>query len=374
MLQSPVSPTIRLSGLLIVLAVSTAHAQTSSRLSVHGYLTQAYGRSSGDTVLGLTKQGTADYRRAAVVGRFSPTDDDALVLELSNRRLGASPAMKFEGDLKVDMAFYQHGFATGTSVRAGRTLIPFGIFNETRYAGTLLPFYRPPFSVYSEGTHTSETIDGIQVSQRLRAGEAWEISADVYGGQFKYLEFGTVFDPVAHRPEFRGGRMESKSAFGGQVWLQTPVDGVRVGASAKRHWDEGGIFPRPGGELVTDWTGSIDANFNRLQLRSEQLYVHTDGFSMNSRYVQGGVRLLSHLSLNAQMDFSDLRIVDAPFTGQRIPSVRDNALGINVPFSASSVMKLEVHHTNGYNVEQVANMLGPSLKGSYFISSFSVSF
>jgi hypothetical protein len=168
--------------------------------------------------------------------------------------------------------------------------------------------------------------------------------------------------------------MESKSAFGGQVWLQTPIDGVRIGASAKRHWDRGGVFPRPGGELATDWTGSIDANFKRLQLRSEQLYQHTDGFSMNSRYVQGGVRLLSHLSLNAQMDFSDQRIADAPFTGQRITSVRDNALGVNVPFSASSVIKFEFHNTRGFNVEQVADMLGPARKGSYFISSLSLSF
>ena len=66
------------------------------------------------------------------------------------------------------------------------------------------------------------------------------------------------------------------------------------------------------------------------------------------------------------------RIVAAFF--ERIPAVRDNAIGLNIPLNVSSVIKLEFHRTNGYNVEQVADMLGPTLKGSYFISSVSVSF
>jgi hypothetical protein len=374
MYASPVPRRLGLAGLFAVLAAPAAFSQAAPLFTVHGYLTQAYGASSGDVVLGLTDRGTADYRRAAILARLTPTTDDALVVQIAHRRLGASPTMQFEKELKLDMAFYQHQFGTGASVRAGRTLIPFGIFNEVRYAGTLVPFYRPPFSVYSEGTHTSETIDGVQISQRLRAGEPWEVSVDLYGGTFKYLEFGTVFNPTANRPEYRGGRMQSKDAVGGQVWLQMPIEGVRVGTSAKRHWDEGGVYPRPGGELTTDVTASLEASFDRVQFRSEQLYVHTNGFSMNSRYVQGGARLLPHVSLNAQMDFSDQRVTDAPFTGQRIPTVRDNALGVNVSLSTNSVVKLEFHRTNGYNVEQVADMLGPTLKGSYFISSFSISF
>jgi hypothetical protein len=38
------------------------------------------------------------------------------------------------------------------------------------------------------------------------------------------------------------------------------------------------------------------------------------------------------------------------------------------------LLKVEGHATNGFNVEQVMNVLGPVLKGSYFIVSLSTSF
>src|SRR4051794_37116405 len=97
---------LRLASVLGVFAAPTASSQSSSPFDFHGYLTQAYGASSGDMVLGLTDRGTADYRRAAVLARFTPTNDDALVVQLAHRRLGASPTMQFESEVKLDMAFY----------------------------------------------------------------------------------------------------------------------------------------------------------------------------------------------------------------------------------------------------------------------------
>ena len=116
-----------------------------------------------------TPQGTADYRRAAIVARFAPNPtDNGLRRPVGNRRLGDSPTMQFEEDLKIDMAFYEHRFGDRTSIRVGKAALPIGIYNEARYVGALLPFYRAPFAMYGEGSFTSETINGLLLSHRVQ--------------------------------------------------------------------------------------------------------------------------------------------------------------------------------------------------------------
>jgi hypothetical protein len=355
---------------------AAVHAQegVAGHVELHGYLTQGYGMSRGGLVLGLDSQGTLDYRRAAILARYTINPSDRFVLQIANRRLGDSPAMQFETDVKLDAAYYQHRFADGVVVRIGKMPQPFGIFNDIRYAGTLVPFFRAPFSVYSEGTHTSENIDGAVASKVFFSDAPWSLSTDVFGGSLHFLEFGTVFDPATRALQYRGAPMESGNAFGTQLWLSTPIDGLRLGATGERHWDEGGVFPRPNGELATDWLGSIDGNFEHVQARSEFMYHKTDGFQTRSRYALFGVRPVTWIAVNGQADFMDATIGDAPFAGKTVPTVRDFAGGINIFFDELTVFKAELHKTKGFNLEQATNMLGAPLKGSYFISSFSVSF
>src|SRR6185503_1142268 len=170
-----------------VAAIAPLAAQQPAAFSIHGYLTQGYGFSSGGLVTGLSKEGTSDYRRAAVLARYIPSPSNSFVVQLAHRRLGDSPTMAYEQDVKLDMAFYEHKFRDGTRVRFGKTVMPFGIYNEIRYAGTLMPFYRAPLSVYWEGTYTSETVDGAMVSRQFRTGETWELTADVFGGSNTFL-------------------------------------------------------------------------------------------------------------------------------------------------------------------------------------------
>lgn len=59
--------------------------------------------------------------------------------------------MAFEPDVKLDWAFYERKLGQDTSIRVGRIPQPMGLLNETRYVGTLLPFYRAPYNFYQEG-------------------------------------------------------------------------------------------------------------------------------------------------------------------------------------------------------------------------------
>jgi hypothetical protein len=180
LLSSRLYCTVAACGILFLPASAMlAQEESATSLSIHGYLTQAYGMSSGDTIMGLTREGTFDYRRAAILVRFGMTSKDFMVVQVAHRRLGGSPTMAFEEPIKVDMAFYERRFHNGASVRVGKTSLPMGIYNDIRYVGTLLPFYRAPFSIYNEGSRVSETIDGVVARKEFRSGEAWQFTSEV---------------------------------------------------------------------------------------------------------------------------------------------------------------------------------------------------
>jgi hypothetical protein len=376
-MRSSILASCRVSALALLAMPAWLYAQTAapSALSVHGYLTQGYGVSGRDTVLGLTPNGTTDYRRAALVGRYAASPSDNFVVQVGHRRLGNSPSMRFEDNLKVDAAFYEHQFAFGTSVRVGKAALPSGIFNDVRYVGTLLPFYRAPFSVYGEGAYVSETIDGVVAQHTFRLGESWSLATDAYAGDFGLLEFRTAVDANG-TASYNGAAMESKNVLGAQLWLTTPIEGLRFGYGGRRKDDYGGLFEswRAADRLMTDMTASVDATFEHWQVRAERNHVHGASVDVRSEYVQAGISPRHWLSINVQSEFRRIDAAEPPNPMMRIDSNRDDAVGVNFALNPSAVLKFEQHRTKGFNFEQVVNPFGPRILGSYFILSLSSTF
>ena len=125
--------------------------------------------------------------------------------------------------IELDWAFYERRLADNTSIKVGRVQIPLGIFNEIRDVGTILPFYRPPFVMYREGTFTSETVDGVVLSHTFAAESDWSLDFDVYGGEWELVE--TDFQVETAEPFIA----RAEDAWGVQLWLNTPLSGLRFG-------------------------------------------------------------------------------------------------------------------------------------------------
>jgi hypothetical protein len=368
---------VTLLALAILVPLAAGAQKFEPKLSIHGYLTQAYGISDKYPTFGLTKEGTADYRRAAILARYAATAVDNFVVQVAHRRLGDSPTMQFEENVRLDLAFYERRFSNGTKLRVGKVTLPFGIYNEVRYAGTLTPFYRAPFVIYRDGTYTSETLDGAGASHVFRGGEPWEMTLDAYGGSFQQLEYGPVY-PAASAPVYTGGVMKSKNVLGGQFWLGTPLTGLRVGVSGRRQDDSDGIYQRPaGGADTRTWNASVDGNFDRWLFRAERMRMTTYGFEATAKYAQVGARVLPWLGLNAQAESRDENLRFTPTSPWfDVKAGRDNAVGMNFYFASNAVFKLEAHTSKGYGYmyEQIVDVSAPALHGAYYISSFTVSF
>lgn len=354
------------------LAPDAASAQQNDKLSIHGYLTQGYAVSDSAQTMGITKEGTTDYRRAAILLRYASTDKDNFVLQLAHRRLGSSPSMQFESDVKLDWAFYEHEFGTQTRMRVGKAPIPFGIYNETRYVGTQIPFYRAPYAFYHEGIYTSETVDGLTLMQPLFSASPFAMEASAYAGSFSYLDFATV-QVTPGNFQYLGQRVRAQSALGGQLWISTPLEGLRFGGGGHRYTVDKAFF-QPRKTTFDGYFASVDGKFERFMLRSE--FRHVDAKKIihyDAWYTQGGVQLTSKLSLNAQSERASYHVMTST-SNYKVQNSFDDAVGISWAVSPNLVFKVEGHQRKDHNVEGVSNVLGTPSEGNYYISSLSVAF
>lgn len=104
------------------------------KITIHGYLSQAYAISDGNHVVGIPEKGTTDYRTAALQMRVQISPKDIFAVQISHERIGKSRVQTVHDDLELDWMFYEHRFGN-SAVKVGRLPIPFGIYNELRDVG-----------------------------------------------------------------------------------------------------------------------------------------------------------------------------------------------------------------------------------------------
>jgi hypothetical protein len=332
------------------------HAQIAldSRLSLHGYLTQGFGRASDSPFLGLTDTTTSDYRSAAMQMSFDVSPKDRLVIQVSHRRLGSSPLAGFEENIEVDWAFYQRTLGS-FEVRAGRFPLAGGIYNEVRDVGTVLPMFRAPYQIYPDGF---ESVDGLSATHNLALGD-WSLESSAFWGGTEYKNvFQTPAGPFPVMYRFA-------NSVGGQVWLGTPIQGLRVGVSALR-WSDS--------TSNRTLMASVDADFDRFLVRAEHKIAKlADTYYAQFSYLQGGMKLIEKLQLVGQYERATIETRGALPVAQAT-AARDAALGLNYKLSPNLVFKLEQHFVKGYWFDRFVNPTGPAAKSRYGIASVSVSF
>lgn len=345
-----------------------AETAMEPRVVIHGYFSQAYANSSDHQLVGVPDSGTFDYRRMALLFRGNIGAKDTLVVQLAQRRLGESPVMPIEPDLKLDWAFYEHRFGDATSVRVGRIPTPLGLYSETRYVGTLLPFYRAPFNFYQEGSFTSENVNGLRVAHTFGANQPWNLEAQAFGGGFSMIEsyFGNV------------NRAHSDDVMGGQLWLSTPLEGLRFGVGGDVFDVKDTILTDDGKDKWKTWIASAELSRTRYRLQAEysQIRLRDAEAVVKAFYAYAGFHVSEKLVAHVQHDRSSVTLGRTPPT--ILPDYyTDTTLGISYAFLPSVVAKAEHHWAKGRMIEDEKVPLAPGFgpyKGNYVIFSVSASF
>ena len=364
--------------LLTGMIVSTLYGQ--QKLSVHGYLTQAYAVSSKYSIFGIPKEGTSDYRNLALQFRYEATDNSNFVIQLSHKRIGVSPVMKIEPDIKLDWAFFEYKFSGDFSIKLGKIQLPFGIYNEIRDVGILLPFYQVPYTPYGESNYMSETVDGFKISYEFFLSPDWIQSIDLYYGQWEWLEWFII--PIPFEQTVLD-HAKMTNAYGAQTWSTTPVEGLRFGLGGYLGKINGGITFAPNGWLGSEkiYTGLASLDFTRdsyfLRTEYARFHLENNDISANSIYFQTGITLIEPLSLNTQASL--YQILNAPsFVHNQkvdINYFKDFAVGLKYDFRYNIVLKGEFHWNKSFVVEKpIYDIADKPYSTNYFILSFSTSF
>jgi hypothetical protein len=335
------------------------------KLQIHAYATQAFATTDGNQLHGIPGSGTTNYRTLAVQLRYGWTERDAFVIQLDHESLGESPLQEFHDEIEIDWVFYERQLTTATDLKVGRMPLPFGIYNEIRDVGTLLPFFRPPATVYNEGRFATESLDGLVLSQRFGAASPWNLDADLYYGGYEFIEAGGR-DP---------GIARGDDVVGAQLWLNTPASGLRVGLGANT-----ALINRAGDppDVTTRWDNyivSLDGDFSRFLVRGEYRDLSFEGGSYRAYFGQVGFYPTRRLKVFLQAERSELT-ASIPFVGTFEADLEDDvALGVSFAFRYDLVLKGEVHRSDGLEVEdQPVDVLGPTLETDYGIVSLSFTF
>jgi hypothetical protein len=327
-----------------------------SKLSVHGYLSQAYAVSDEHPILGIPTDGTTDYRDLALQFRYDKDRKNAFVLQLRQERLGDSPRQN--DDVELDWAFYQHNVSDRLQLKAGRIPLPLGIFNEAGGPATTSPFFRPPNEFY-ERRYSSKTLEGVLGTVSLGAPAGWTFDVDGYFGQWK-VESG------------EGEQSDARNAWGGQVWANTPLSGVRIGGGAYRCEVE------PPEGAPADYLmlhASVEADLDRWLLATEYLSGNLDDRRRyRAWYAQAGFQVSRRVSVHAR---GAVARISLPIDGHDVKATLSEDLGLAVNYALypSIVFKLEGHTNDGFLREDVPpDLYGSPSRTRYAIASITASF
>jgi hypothetical protein len=317
---------------------TSAVAQDSAeRVAVHGFGEWAYGKTNGNQYL------AGDHD-----GRY---DDAALGLNVTanvtERLRVVGEAEWLDGkegtEVRLHYSFAEWRFSDKVKLRAGKVKQPFGISAEVFDVGTLRPFFELPQAIYGPIGLVGESYKGIGFTGYLDLKGGWGLTYDLYGGGQEHEEY-VAPEAVVLGEEFSNGNTleRIRNLVGGRVVVETPVLGLRLGASAYTGDEVGSAHLHGIAAQVEYLAGPWSA-------RSE--YAHEavkDDLVVNAFYAEVAYHIDPHWQVAGQYGrlTSDVLAIPEPAA----PSLLDHkevALGLNYWWNPNFVFKLSFHRVDG---------------------------
>ncbi len=344
----------------------------ADQFSIHGSLNSGYGRSSALPVIGIPREGTADYRIATLQFRYKVDENDQFVMQLLNRRVGTSPLRTAIGDLTTQWAYWQHD-AGAFSVKVGRAPLPRGLLNEVRYIGTLLPFFRVPY----EFTYDAfDAVDGVVASYRAQLSQDWRFEAHSFLGGSENRNVRSEATGLSVRVS-RANQMR-----GGQLYLSGPF-GLKVGAFGDQYQRIDETTQQKGSRTHYALSGEIDRKY--VTVRSEMMRETGENSksSLRNTYVNVIGKLTDHWRVALEHSIGEQGVFPTASPSVTVTSVKSTGASINYLITANTVLKFEHHWRRGYQFDAFvpptrtqsgATVVLPNAYTNYFIGSVAFSF
>jgi hypothetical protein len=258
-----------------------ASPSITDSIEVHGFVSQGFIKTSGNNYLAESKRGSFEFTEVGINFTKGLTDDLRVGMQLFAQDLGPN------GDYKprFDWYYLDYRLRDWFGIRAGRTKIPFGLYNDSGDVDAARVPILLPQSLYPID-HRDYLLaqTGGEAYGNFRLGMAGSLEYRIYGG--------TLFaDPPAKSDN---GSTVSKFSvpyvFGGRL-MWSPLEGLQLGASYQAlrfDWqynlDSSLVAPLQGAGIIpADSTGAIATKF-RVKLWVASLEYQLGNLLLSAEY------------------------------------------------------------------------------------------
>lgn len=236
--QTSASTRISVTALITALAIGSTPAAFAAvswaDVQIGGFVSQGYLVNSGSNdYLGETSEGTFDFREYAVNASYA-TGPWRTGAQFFGQKLG-----RYGNDeIKLDWAMVDYQAAQWMGVRAGRVKLPRGLYNESLDVDAVRPFVLLPQSVYDNRLRDfSASFDGGMVYGNVPFGSSGSLDYRLFYGNMPLDTDSGASDYFNIDAPFPNVDIGIESAFGGTLFWNTPVNGLRAGYSFSRFSD-----------------------------------------------------------------------------------------------------------------------------------------
>lgn len=221
-------------------------------VEIHGFVSQGAMKSTDNNYLANSKRGSLEFAEVGINVTKPISNQLRVGAQLFARDLG--PLGNY--DARFDWFYLDYRFWDWLGIRAGRTKLPFGLYNETSDIDAARVPVLLPQSIYPTTNR-----DYLLAQTGL---ELYGLVPTGGGGQLEYrLYGGTVFFDASDASSQVGDVSVPYIAGGRLMWL-TPLSGLQVGATAQALRLDIEYLPPPEvveplqmeGQLPSDFDGS----------------------------------------------------------------------------------------------------------------------
>jgi hypothetical protein len=201
----------------------------------HGFISQGFLYSSSYNYLGDSSRGSFLFTEAGLNASFNPFPRTRIAAQAFTYDIGKAGGY----DAVLDYAQIEYTLNDYIGVRAGRIRRPQGIYNDIQDVDVARTFVLLPQGIYdARWRDFYASLDGGEFFGTIPLQRAGSLSYEIYGGIVRPSDDGGVALEIRSAlPAFISlDSISSAEIFGGQVWWNTPVDGLRFGAA-------GGFLP-----------------------------------------------------------------------------------------------------------------------------------
>ncbi|MBI5443238.1 MAG: hypothetical protein HY900_18735 [Deltaproteobacteria bacterium] len=214
-------------GFLAASWAGACHAVDVGDISIHGFASQGYLKSSANNYLADTEKGSFEFNEAGINFSTRLSDRTRLGLQLFSRDLGDIG----NNEVRLDWGYLDYHWRDPLGFRLGKVKIPFGLYNEVRDYDVLRTSILLPQSVYDETWRESlVAIQGGLAYGSYSLGALGRLDYSAYLGTSNIEAGGGIAETIEDDGmAFRDATVHK--AFGGQLEWDAPAPGLLLSAS-----------------------------------------------------------------------------------------------------------------------------------------------